>query len=152
MLPSSASERFHALGQNVRGATKHLETFTTPDHVDEVVMTTHEFTSLCPVTGQPDFGTVEISYRPNTKCLESKSLKLYLMTFREKGTFCEALASEIARDVQEVLDAKSIGVVITQAPRGGVGIRASAWIKGSVLPISLADFKIAREEPALKPG
>jgi len=126
MFKSSENSSFEALGKTVRGARKHLETFPKPEGVTNVIMTSHEFTSVCPITGQPDFGSVEISYRPRDKCLESKSLKLYLMTFREAGTFCEALAAEIARDVQEVLDAECVKVTVTQVPRGGVGIKAEA--------------------------
>jgi len=126
MFKSSENSSFEALGKTVRGARKQLETFPTPKGVTHVTMTSHEFTSVCPITGQPDFGSVEISYNPRDKCLESKSLKLYLMTFREAGTFCEALAAEIARDVQDVLDATSVKVTVTQVPRGGIEIRAEA--------------------------
>jgi len=135
MLHSFENNTFQALGKTVRGASKNLETFPAPPFVDEVIMTSHEFTSVCPITGQPDFGTVEIRYRPNMKCLESKSLKLYLMTFREKGTFCEALASEIAQDVITALKAKSVSVSVVQTPRGGVGITSNAWVKeGMMIP------------------
>jgi len=137
---------FQALGKTVRGASKNLETFLCPPHTDEVIMTCHEFTSVCPITGQPDFGTVEIRYRPNLKCLESKSVKLYLMTFRESGTFCEALASEIAQDVMKVLQAKSVSVSVVQVPRGGIGITANAWIRRTDLIGADLDVKIEVEE------
>jgi len=113
------------LGKQVREPTKKLETFENPG-VESVTMTCHEFTSLCPITGQPDWGTIEIMYHPDKKCLESKSLKLYLWTFREEGSFCEALAKQICDDVFEVLRPTWVQVSVTQTPRGGIGITASA--------------------------
>lgn len=114
------------LGQQVRHAVRQLETFPRPPTVVTVTLTTDEFTSLCPITGQPDFQTVSITYRPDKLCLESKSLKLYLWAFREEGHFCEALAARIAADVMAAVQPFSVQVVITQKPRGGIAIVAQA--------------------------
>jgi 7-cyano-7-deazaguanine reductase len=101
------------------------EAFDAPD-VQQVTMETHEFTSLCPKTGQPDFGTVTIEYTPSRRCLESKSLKYYLWSFRNEGAFCEALAARIADDVVYAIAPWSVKVQVTQTPRGGIGLVATA--------------------------
>lgn len=95
-----------------------LETFPNPG-VDVVKFTTDEFTSLCPITGQPDFSKIEIEYFPDKLCLESKSLKLYLRTFRERGAFVEKLTNEIAKDLHSILNC-FVCVEITSKPRGGI--------------------------------
>ena len=82
------------------------------------------------MTGQPDFQTVVIEYAPRALCIESKSLKLYLWTFREEGTFCEALSAEIAQDVVNACDCHWCRVTIDQAPRGGIAIKVLSEIKG----------------------
>jgi len=66
-----------------------------PERDYEIVHTAHEFTSLCPKTGQPDFGRIVFTYVPDRRCVELKSLKLYLQSFRTKGVFYEALVNEI---------------------------------------------------------
>ena len=118
------------LGRQVRHPLKQLECFPAPAHVQLVTLTGHEFTSLCPMTGQPDFQTVVIEYAPRALCIESKSLKLYLWTFREEGTFCEALSAEIAQDVVNASDCHWCRVTIDQAPRGGIAIKVLSEIKG----------------------
>ncbi|NLK51168.1 MAG: preQ(1) synthase, partial [Syntrophomonadaceae bacterium] len=92
---------FEALGKKVSHPVRKLEVFSKPTGVTTIKMDSDEVTSLCPVTGQPDWETVEIEYAPDQYCLESKSLKLYLWTFRQEGVFCEALASQIAQDVYQ---------------------------------------------------
>src|SRR5258706_16361430 len=67
--------------------------------VQEVTLSAMEFTSICPRTGQPDFGSVIISYVPARLCLESKAAKYYLWSFRDEGALCESLAARIADDV-----------------------------------------------------
>ncbi|MCZ6918305.1 MAG: preQ(1) synthase, partial [Gemmatimonadetes bacterium] len=74
------------------------ESFPAPD-VQVVTMEATEFTSVCPRTGQPDFGSVSIEYVPAERCLESKALKFYLWAYRNEGAFCETLAARIADDV-----------------------------------------------------
>jgi len=121
---------FEALGKVVREPRRQLEVFPKPPGVEKVVMESDEVTSLCPVTGQPDWETVTIEYAPNEHCIESKSLKLYLWSFRQEGVFCEALASRIANDVYSACRPHWCKVTVTQKPRGGIKIIASAVAGG----------------------
>jgi 7-cyano-7-deazaguanine reductase len=89
-------------------------------------MESDEFTSLCPVTGQPDWSTVIIEYAPRNRCIESKSLKLYLWSFREEGIFCEALADRIAADVFAACQPGWCRATVVQKPRGGIKITSVA--------------------------
>jgi 7-cyano-7-deazaguanine reductase len=79
-----------------------------------------EFTSLCPKTGQPDFATIVIDYIPNGVCIESKSLKLYLMGFRMYGEFHESCVQRIAADLVAILDPISLSIQGRFTPRGGI--------------------------------
>ena len=81
-----------------------------------------EFTSLCPITGQPDFATIYISYIPNLKMVESKSLKLYLFSFRNHGGFHEDCVNVILDDLVELMEPKYIEVWGKFTPRGGISI------------------------------
>ncbi|MBQ8019657.1 MAG: NADPH-dependent 7-cyano-7-deazaguanine reductase QueF, partial [Paludibacteraceae bacterium] len=81
-----------------------------------------EFTSLCPITGQPDFATIYISYIPNVKMVESKSLKLYLFSFRNHGDFHEDCVNIIMKDIINLMDPKDIEVWGKFMPRGGIRI------------------------------
>jgi 7-cyano-7-deazaguanine reductase len=81
-----------------------------------------EFTSLCPITGQPDFATVYISYMPDKKLVESKSLKLYLFSFRNHGAFHEDCMNIVMKDLIALLDPKYIEVWGKFLPRGGLSI------------------------------
>lgn len=81
-----------------------------------------EFTSLCPITGQPDFATIYISYIPNVKMVESKSLKLYLFSFRNHGDFHEDCMNIIMNDLIELMDPHYIEVWGKFTPRGGISI------------------------------
>ena len=121
-----AEYHFEALGAKVSEPRRKLEVFPAPAHLRRVVLESDEVTSLCPVTGQPDWETVRIEMEPDGWCVESKSLKLYLWSFREEGAFCEALAERIAQDVCEACKPKSVRVVVTQKPRGGITITAEA--------------------------
>jgi len=121
-----AEYEFKSLGKTTRAPSRELETFPTPPSVTKVVLESDEVRSLCPVTGQPDWETVRIEFEPGNLCVESKSLKLYLWSFREEGVFCEALAARIAKDVFDAIKPKSVAVSITQKPRGGITISAEA--------------------------
>jgi len=99
--------------------------FEAPD-VQTVKLFTMEFTSLCPRTGQPDFGSVSIEYVPDNFCLESKSLKYYLWSYRTEGEFCEGLAGRIADDIMYAISPAQLQVEVTQNIRGGIGIVARA--------------------------
>jgi 7-cyano-7-deazaguanine reductase len=105
------------------------EAFPAPD-VQSVTMTGVEFTSICPRTGQPDFGSVVIEYTPGEKCLESKALKYYLWSFREEGAFCETLAGRIADDVVYAIAPRRVRVTVNQNVRGGIAIVAVAERSG----------------------
>ena len=81
-----------------------------------------EFTSLCPITGQPDFAEIRISYLPDVKMVESKSLKLYLFSFRNHGAFHEDCVNIIMKDLIRLMDPKYIEVTVNFTPRGGIYI------------------------------
>jgi len=105
-----------------------LETFPNkhPDKSYKVKLVCPEFTSVCPVTGQPDFGVITIEYIPDELCLESKSLKLYLFSFRNTGMFMETIVNEIVKDLTAVCAPKWIKVHGAFNPRGGISIFVSA--------------------------
>ena len=93
-----------------------------PDNDYFVKFNCPEFTSLCPITGQPDFATIYISYVPNVKMVESKSLKLYLFSFRNHGDFHEDCINIIMKDLIKLMDPKYIEVTGYFLPRGGISI------------------------------
>ena len=114
------------LGASVHHAIEHVEVFPAPEHVNEVRFSTDELMSLCPVTGQPDISSIEISYVPRKWCVESKSLKLYLWGFRDRPVFAEALAAEIAGEFMGSAEPAKVSVRLRQRPRGGITIEAVA--------------------------
>jgi len=118
---------FVALGHAGSEHYAGLETFPNPG-VSLVEMTSDELVAMCPVTNQPDMYVATIEYEPEGLCLESKSLKLYLASFRNEGAFCEALAVQIRDDVAEALELphEKVHVTLKQKPRGGITIVASA--------------------------
>ena len=101
-----------------------LETFLNkhPENDYFVKFNCPEFTSLCPITGQPDFATVYISYIPDKRMVESKSLKLYLFSFRQHGAFHEDCVNIIMKDLIRLMDPKYIEVWGKFLPRGGISI------------------------------
>jgi 7-cyano-7-deazaguanine reductase len=105
----------------IRSPKTILESFTNPnpgrDYQIEFVFP--EFTSLCPVTGQPDFATITVTYVPDRLCVEMKSLKLYFFAYRNKGIFYEAVVNTILDDLVAVLKPRSMTVVGEFAVRGG---------------------------------
>lgn len=105
--------------------TLRAEAIPAPD-TQRVLLRAVEFTSICPRTGQPDFGRVEIEYGPRDLCLESKALKFYLWSFRDEGAFCETLAARIADDVAYAIEPEWVRVDVYQNVRGGIEIVASA--------------------------
>ncbi len=98
-----------------------LDTFPNPrpDRDYEIQFVFPEFTSLCPVTGQPDFATITINYIPDKRCVEMKSLKLYFFSFRDKGIFYEAVVNQILDDLVAILKPKQMKVTGKFAVRGG---------------------------------
>lgn len=114
------------LGSTVRHPVEHVEVFPAPAHVTSVRFTNDELNSMCPVTQQPDLSTVIIEYVPDQWCVESKSLKLYLWGFRERAVFAEVLAAEIAAEIMQSAQPRSVKVTLTQRPRGGIEVQAVA--------------------------
>lgn len=102
--------------------SKTLETFDNPrpgrDY--EIAFDCPEFTCLCPKTGQPDFATIRIEYVPERLCVELKSLKLYLWSFRDEGHFHEAVTNQIADDLVEALAPRRLTVTGSFYVRGGI--------------------------------
>ena len=126
MDETTRPHEFVALGHAGSEHYAGLETFSNPG-VTRVSMTSDELVAVCPITGQPDFYTTAIEYRPGRLCLESKSLKLYFAIYRNEGVFCEALAVRIRDDVAAALElsADEVSVTLTQKARGGITITAS---------------------------
>ena len=85
-----------------------------------------EFTTLCPITGQPDFAEIRISYIPDKRMVESKSLKLYLLSFRNHGDFHEDCVNTIMKDLIKLMDPRYIEVTGFFTPRGGISIHPYA--------------------------
>jgi 7-cyano-7-deazaguanine reductase len=98
-----------------------LESFPNPkpQRDYEVKFVFPEFTSMCPVTSQPDFATITIAYVPDERCVEMKSLKLYYLAYRNKGIFYEAVVNTILDDLVAVLDPRRMTVIGDFAVRGG---------------------------------
>jgi len=117
---------FKVLGRQVAGPSRELETFPAPERVTSVTFTSQELTCACPITRQPDFYTTTIFYQPTTLCLESKSLKLYLWSFREERMFAESLAARIAGDVSAATKASCCRVTLKQQVRGGLSLEVVA--------------------------
>jgi 7-cyano-7-deazaguanine reductase len=109
-------------------STALLESFPTPapKRHYEISFSTDEFTSICPITGQPDYATITICYVPKERCIESKALKLYLHSFRNQGVFAESIVNRILDDLVEVLSPHRMTVVGEFTPRGGISIRVEA--------------------------
>jgi 7-cyano-7-deazaguanine reductase len=105
-------------------APEMLETFENKHPENEYVVTLNcpEFTTLCPKTGQPDFAKLVISYIPGKKMVESKSLKLYLFSFRNHGDFHEDCVNIIMKDLVKLMEPKYIEVTGIFSPRGGISI------------------------------
>ena len=102
--------------------TRALETFPNPEpgRDYEIRFETPEFTCLCPKTGQPDFATIRIRYTPGKLCVELKSLKLYLWSFRDEGHFLEAVTNRILSDLVALLAPARMSVVGDFLVRGGI--------------------------------
>ena len=127
MSDAGRSDRFVALGHAGSDHYAGLETFENPG-VSRVEMTSDELVAVCPITGQPDMYVATVGYTPGARCLESKSLKLYLAKYRNEGAFCEALAVKIRADVAQALelDLGDVTVTLRQKARGGITITATA--------------------------
>ena len=128
MASNREKEGLSALGHKSEIRTDYapqvLETFINQNPQNDywVRFNCPEFTTLCPITGQPDFAEIRISYIPDRKMVESKSLKLYLLSFRNHGDFHEDCVNTIMKDLVALMDPKYIEVTGFFTPRGGISI------------------------------
>ena len=129
MTRAKEAEGLSLLGEKNVGypsadAPEVLETFENRHKENDywVKFNCPEFTSLCPITGQPDFATLYISYVPDVRMVESKSLKLYLFSFRNHGDFHEDVVNTVMKDLIKLMDPRYIEVWGKFLPRGGISI------------------------------
>ncbi len=113
-----------------------LETFPNqfPERPYEIEITCPEFTAVCPKTGQPDFGTIIITYVPAATCIELKSLKLYLFAFRNRGIYYEHSINTILDDLVAACRPRTMRVVGQFTPRGGISTRVTATFEATPHP------------------
>jgi 7-cyano-7-deazaguanine reductase len=113
-----------------------LETFPNqfPDREYEVEITCPEFTAVCPKTGQPDFGTIVITYVPDASVIELKSLKLYLFDYRNRGIFYEHSINTILDDLVAACRPRRMRVIGQFTPRGGISSRITALYQAPAFP------------------
>jgi len=122
--------------RKVTAPQKTIDTFVNPQQKRdyEIRFDCPEFTCLCPMTGQPDFATIRISYVPGKLCVELKSLKLYLWSFRDKGAFHEAVTNEILQDLVVATSPRFMRILAKFNVRGGIYTsvavehRAIGWV------------------------
>lgn len=114
------------LGNPDAKSDRAIEAFPIDDPTQVITLDCAEFTCRCPITGQPDWATISISYRPCTLAVETKSLKLYLETFREEGIFHEHLATRMRDDLVAALQPVSLTVTVRFNARGGIAVTASS--------------------------
>ena len=142
-------DNLQQLGHKVEYSTDYapevLETFENlhPDHDYWVEFLCPEFTTLCPITGQPDFAEIRILYIPDLRMVESKSLKLYLFSFRNHGDFHEDCVNTIMKDLVELMNPKYIEVTGFFTPRGGISIHPYAnWGRPDTKWAKLAEERL----------
>jgi 7-cyano-7-deazaguanine reductase len=146
-------EGLKSLGKKTEYKTNYapevLETFKNkhPENDYWVKFNCPEFTSLCPITGQPDFAEIKINYIPDEKMVESKSLKLYLFSFRNHGDFHEDCVNIIMKDLIKLMQPKYIEVTGLFSPRGGISIYPWAnYGKPGTKYETLAEFRFQNHE------
>lgn len=154
-MDNRTDEHLHALGRTTQYPTDYapdvLETFENkhPCHDYWVRFNCPEFTSLCPITGQPDFAEICISYIPDCRMVESKSLKLYLFSFRNHGDFHEDCVNVILKDLVRLMDPRYIEVTGLFTPRGGISIYPYAnYGRPGTKYEKLAEFRMMRHDMA----
>ena len=136
MARPNKNKAFDGLTQLKKGTTRYpgspdetrLESFpnASPQRDFTVTFDCPEFTSICPVTGQPDFAHIVIEYVPNRRCIESKSLKLYLGAFRNLGAFAESIVNRILDDLVKACRPRRATVTGHFTARGGIAIQVTA--------------------------
>ena len=148
-----ADEGLQALGKKTEYrqdyAPEVLESFQNkhPENDYWVHLKCPEFTSLCPITGQPDFAEVVINYLPDKRLVESKSLKLYLFSFRNHGDFHEDCVNTIMKDLIRLMDPKYIEVKGIFTPRGGISIYPYAnYGRPGTKYADMADFRLQHHD------
>jgi 7-cyano-7-deazaguanine reductase len=109
-------------------ASSTLETFPNPrpERDFQIAISCPEFTSVCPMTGLPDFGEIRITYVPEATCVELKSLKYYLLEFRNRGIFYEAVTNQILDDLVDAIQPRHMTVVGNFSARGGITTSVTA--------------------------
>ena len=112
-----------------------------PDRDYEIEMECPEFTCLCPKTGQPDFAELEIRYTPNKVCIELKSLKLYLWSFRNQGAFHEKVINDILDDLVQISSPRWMEVIGAFNVRGGINTTISATYEASKIDLKIKKKK-----------
>ena len=154
-MDNRTDEHLHALGRTTQYLTDYapdvLETFENKHlgHDYWVRFNCPEFTSLCPITGQPDFAEIRISYIPDCRMVESKSLKLYLFSFRNHGDFHEDCVNVILKDLVRLMDPRYIEVTGLFTPRGGISIYPYAnYGRPGTKYEKLAEFRMMRHDMA----
>jgi 7-cyano-7-deazaguanine reductase len=138
LVPKEAVAKLTKLGDRPTALpTKTLEVFPnpTPERDYLIHMQIPEFTCLCPKTGQPDFATLYLDYIPAKRCVELKSLKLYIWSFRDEGKFHEAVTNEILDDI-----------VAVTSPRFA-RLTAKFWVRGGVFTTVIAEHRAKRWKP-----
>jgi 7-cyano-7-deazaguanine reductase len=127
-MENTTTEGLTLLGQKVNQPLRQLETFPNrhPGRQYIVTLETNEFTCVCPMTGQPDFATLTIRYVPDQRIVESKSLKLYLWSYRNEGVFHEHVTNLILDDLVAALDPIWCEVKGVFNVRGGIGLTVEA--------------------------
>lgn len=129
--------------------SKDLERFDNPnpERDYEIRFDCPEFTCLCPLTGQPDFANIDIRYVPDQYCVELKSLKLYLWSFRDEGAFHEQVTNQILSDLVAAVGPRRMTVEADFLVRGGIRTVVTAgWVKGESPPIPLREDVSQRSE------
>ncbi len=120
------NKKFQFLGIKTIKPSRILDVFPCPDNISVVKFESSELTTFCPVTHQPDFNHVIIEFAPDRLCIESKSLKLYLWSFRDEAVFAEGLAGLIAEDVFKAISPFWCKITLNQNIRGGIQLSAVA--------------------------
>ena len=150
---SRKREELEALGRKTAYSQDYapevLETFDNQHSGDDywVRFNCPEFTTLCPITGQPDFAELRISYIPDKRMVESKSLKLYLFSFRSHGDFHEDCVNTIMKDLIKLMDPKYIEVTGLFTPRGGISIYPYAnYGRPGTKYAEMAEFRLLHQD------
>jgi 7-cyano-7-deazaguanine reductase len=116
------------LGASVQHPLTYVECFPAPQGCTRVRLQSEEVASICPVTNQPDLSRVSIEYEPAEFCVESKSLKLYMWSFRDRAIFAEALSAEIAAEIMRAASPQRVTVIVTQGVRGGIVVETESTL------------------------